>query len=189
MKQRYGNGVEGAIVLDQLIKEAVNVLSVIYGQIYFPTYSNSLKDIAPYLGFQWSESDASGLNSLSWRAEWETHRRSGLKQKLVIYNLEDCAALSRVIGCVYELTTKAELAKNPKVVENKDVESAWAYDTASPASRSDWGTPSFFYPDFDYINKCAYFDYQRERVFIRTSRNLKRGQAQAAKKKERRRKR
>lgn len=181
MKQRYGNGVEGAIVLDRLIKEAVNVLSPIYAQIYFPTYSNSLKDIAPYLGFQWSESDASGLTSLIWRAEWESSKNIDLKQKLIIYNLEDCAALTRVLGCVYELTAKVDLVNNPNAVENKDVEIAWAYDTASPASRSDWGTPSFFYSDFDYINKCAYFDYQRERVFIRTSNNLKRGQTQTAK--------
>ena|SRR5215831_5602330 len=28
----------------------------------------------------------------------------------------------------------------------------------------------FFYPEFEIVNKCAYFDYQRDRVFARTQR-------------------
>ena len=63
MKERYRAAVESPAFLDQLIAASVNVLSVIYAQIYFPTYSNGLKEIAHYLGFQWSESDASGLHS------------------------------------------------------------------------------------------------------------------------------
>src|SRR5580658_2848265 len=33
----------------------------IYAQIYFPTYSNGLKEITGYLGFRWSGSLTSGL--------------------------------------------------------------------------------------------------------------------------------
>src|SRR5712691_7786365 len=96
MKERYCVAVEHPAFLDQLIAESVNVLSVIYAQIYFPTYSNGLKEIAQYLGFQWSESDASGLNTLMWRSKWEFSKDSCLKQKLVTYNAEDCEALERV---------------------------------------------------------------------------------------------
>ena len=28
--------------------------------------------------------------------------------------------------------------------------------------------------DFDHVNQCAYFDYQRERVFLRTNKAVKR---------------
>ena len=38
-----------------------NLLSFIYAQIYFPTYSNGLKEISGYLGFRWSGSPSSGL--------------------------------------------------------------------------------------------------------------------------------
>jgi len=38
--------------LDQLIASSVNLLSLIYAQIYFPTYSNGLKDVARRLGFE-----------------------------------------------------------------------------------------------------------------------------------------
>ena len=82
MKARYREAVEHPAFLDQLIAESVNVLSVIYAQIYFPTYSNGLKEIAHYLGFQWSESDASGLHTLMWRSQWECSKDAGLKQKL-----------------------------------------------------------------------------------------------------------
>jgi hypothetical protein len=44
------NGSVAAMALDS----SVNVLSVIFGQIYFPTYSNGLKEIAGWLGFVWS---------------------------------------------------------------------------------------------------------------------------------------
>jgi predicted RecB family nuclease len=37
--------------IDDAIKHSVNVLSIISPHIYFPTYSNSLKEIAKYLNF------------------------------------------------------------------------------------------------------------------------------------------
>ena len=52
LKKRYAAVMEDAPFLDRLIEQSVNVLSLIYAQIYFPTYSNGLKDIAHYLGFQ-----------------------------------------------------------------------------------------------------------------------------------------
>ena len=82
MKERYNEAVKNPAFLDQLIVDAVNLLSVIYAQTYFPTYSNGLKDIARYLGFQWSDSNASGLHSLVWRSEWESSGPS-LKQRLL----------------------------------------------------------------------------------------------------------
>ena len=84
MQARYRAAVEPPPLLDQLIATSVNVVSVIYAQIYFPTYSNSLKEIAHYLGFQWSESDASGLHTLLWRARWECSKDADLKQKLLM---------------------------------------------------------------------------------------------------------
>ena len=106
MQARYRAAVEPPAFLDQLIAASVNVLSVIYAQIYFPTYSNSLKEIAHYLGFQWSESDASGLHTLLWRSQWECSKDAGLKQKLLTYNAEDCEALERVTQHYRSLVSK-----------------------------------------------------------------------------------
>ena len=48
-ESRCPEAIEDSVFLDRLIAESVNILSVIYTHIYFPTYSNGLKDIARYL--------------------------------------------------------------------------------------------------------------------------------------------
>ena len=61
----------GAEQIDRLLEGSVNVLRAIYGKVYFPVYSNGLKDIAAALGFSWTDEDASGVMSLVWRRRWE----------------------------------------------------------------------------------------------------------------------
>src|SRR5439155_8222545 len=53
------------------IDHAVNLLSFLFARIYFPTFSNGLKEIAGYLGFRWSGSPVSGLEAIVWRRRWE----------------------------------------------------------------------------------------------------------------------
>lgn len=79
MKERYPDVIEDPALLDRLIRESVNILSAIYAQIYFPTYSNGLEEIAQYLGFRWSDSNATGLHALTLRHEWELSKDSSLK--------------------------------------------------------------------------------------------------------------
>jgi predicted RecB family nuclease len=38
MKQRYSNGVEEDEFINRLVDKSVNLLHVIYGRVYFPTY-------------------------------------------------------------------------------------------------------------------------------------------------------
>ena len=75
------------------IATSINVLSVIFAKIYFPTYSNGLKEIAKYLGFEWSDSTSSGLQSIIWRHQWESMHSTSYREKLITYNAEDCKAL------------------------------------------------------------------------------------------------
>ena len=37
-----------------------------------------------------------------------------------------------------------------------------------------WGKPEFLSEELDTINKCAYFDYQRSKVYLRTSKAVRR---------------
>jgi hypothetical protein len=53
---------EGSIVA-ATIEAAVNLLSVIFAQVYYPCHSNGLKEIAKHLGFRWSASSATGMLS------------------------------------------------------------------------------------------------------------------------------
>jgi predicted RecB family nuclease len=50
MKARHSELVVDADFIAKLISGAINLLSIIYGQIYFPCYSNGLKEIATFLG-------------------------------------------------------------------------------------------------------------------------------------------
>lgn len=76
------------------IENSVNLLSIIYAQVYFPTFSNGLKEIAVGLGFKWSETNASGLRSVLWRHVWNGTKDTLIKSKLITYNAEDCHALA-----------------------------------------------------------------------------------------------
>jgi len=79
--------------IKKIIDCSFNLLNVLTHNIYPPTYSNSLKDIARYLSFNWSEKNASGLQSIVWRYNWEICQNEAFKHKLIQYNLEDCKAL------------------------------------------------------------------------------------------------
>ncbi len=71
----------------------VNINSYIYGKVYFPVRSNSLKEIGKFIGASWTSPDASGLQSLVWRDRWEETQNGDYKQMLITYNEEDYRAL------------------------------------------------------------------------------------------------
>jgi len=58
MSKKYGRE-EDEEILQKIKSSLVNTLSLMYANIYFPTYSNSLKDIGSYLGQKWTEENAS----------------------------------------------------------------------------------------------------------------------------------
>lgn len=160
--------------IDKVINGSINVLSLIYSYIYFPTYSNGLKEIGKHLGCTWSDENATGLQSIVWRRRWETTYDEVLKQKLITYNFDDCEALKKITEFIYSVNTKNRIPNSSQASDDKGSEIAWVQDISQQTGRREWGRAHFFFPEFDYINKCAYFDYQREKVFIRTSKTIKR---------------
>jgi len=148
------------------IQAAINILSVTFSQVYFPTFSNGLKEIAGNLGFRWSD-PVTGIQTIVRRQEWEASRKSAAKQGLLTYNAEDCAALAAVAHKLLDLQKGSPQAGIPGEV----------VDTA----RLKWEHPYgfkrniFFFPEFDQINKAAYWDYQREKVYVRSNQRLRRG--------------
>jgi predicted RecB family nuclease len=81
-----------------VFERAINLVSVIFAKVYYPTYSNGLKEIARFLGFQWTDAGASGLTSIVWRHQWEETHSDELARKLAIYNAEDPPSDSFHIG-------------------------------------------------------------------------------------------
>jgi predicted RecB family nuclease len=169
MKKRYPNP-ERTALLDQLISSAVNLLSTIYARVYFPTYSNGLKDVARYLGFRWAEPTASGLVALAWRREWEHSQRLDLKQMLATYNAEDCAAAQIVAEALSALSQSA-------AVGNVDVVDVATLKREYPQRI---GNIEFALPEFRQINDAARWDHQREKVYARSNKRLARLHPNAA---------
>jgi predicted RecB family nuclease len=166
--------------VDQALGALVNTLSLVYAHAYFPCYSNGLKEVAAWLGCSWSEPDASGLQSVVWRKRWERTRAEEWRQKPIRYNLEDCAALKRVTEFIRGVGASAPpVSQAVPAGEGPPVARVQELDRL--ANDRKWGEVNFFHPDFRFVNECAYFDYQRGRVYARTSRLLKENQGRRAK--------
>jgi predicted RecB family nuclease len=106
MRERHGVSLDG-VGTTKALESPVNLLSVIFGQIYFPTHSNRLKEIAGWLGFRWSDENACGLQSITWRHDWEQTKAPLVKEKLVRYNSEDCAALELIARTITQVIKQA----------------------------------------------------------------------------------
>ncbi|HTG61990.1 MAG TPA: IS66 family transposase [Terriglobia bacterium] len=158
--------------VDRVLAALINTLSIIYPHLYFPTYSNSLKDIGGYLGCSWNDPSLSGIQSIALRKRWEVSHDDQLKQKLIEYNLEDCAALKQVSNFISSIGKTG-----PSVVDNGDTQPtpdiALAESINPLPEEHEWFRKNKLIPDFEAINRCAFFDYQRENVYVRTNDNLK----------------
>ena len=110
--RRMGKGAACPTLDGQLLSRVVNVLSLIYAHVYFPTYSNGLKDIGQYLGCRWSAAEASGLQSIVWRRQWETTGAAAFKDTLITYNMEDCLALRTVTEFLYTVCSRPPAARD-----------------------------------------------------------------------------
>ena len=95
MLRRYGAPAQYSAVL-AAINKPLNLVSVIFAQVYFPVLSNRLKEIARWLGAKWSDNTCSGLDCVVQRCNWQEDRSALIRNKLVNYNAEDCLALQLV---------------------------------------------------------------------------------------------
>lgn len=174
MSQRYGAPQNGSLAAKAL-ESPINLLSVIFGQIYFPTYSNGLKDIAGWLGFKWSDQEVSGVQAIRWRDTWEQTKVSLAKEKLIAYNLEDCAALELTAGVVAQASRRdiRPSSEQPQALEVVVADSLNSKVSLWPRFRSS-------VDGFEAVNKAARWDYQRDSVYIRTDAKLQRAKRKGA---------
>jgi hypothetical protein len=144
------------------MRTAINLVSHTFGQIYFPGFSNSLKDNAATLKFNWDEPGASGLNSIPWRSQWERSCDAGLKERLIRYNSQDCEALSLVADTVRHLLVRAEDA------DESETAAVVRADAVEFSKGSKWRTFVSPVSGFEYINTAAHWSYQRDRIYARS---------------------
>jgi len=173
MCERYGEPLKGSVA-GGAIQAAVNLLSVTFARVYFPTFSNGLKEIAGYLGFRWSDSDAGGLQSIRWRHEWAAATAPSTKQALLTYNGQDCEAVGMLTNKLVEL--------HQAFLQTAGSSLDGVVDTARMKREHPYGFKRniFVFPELDAINRAAYWDYQRERVYVKSNVNLKRALRQTS---------
>jgi predicted RecB family nuclease len=163
MCARYGAPPDGTTAA-KAIAGPLNLLSLIFASIYFPSYSNGLKENARFLSFEWSDPTAGGLQSIVWRHLWEESADSTIREKLIAYNADDCAALSVIAGALSQLTSPDPGAGEKPALRAEIVH----VDTLEESLTSRWRPFRSPISDLEEINLAARWDYQRDRVFVRS---------------------
>lgn len=136
-----------------IIDNSINILNYFYSNIYPPTYSNGLKEIANFIGFKWTKKNSSGLLSIIWRKRWDFKNSKKIKNRLIVYNIEDCIALYHVKLWIIELKNGKEHSEN--------------LNELFKHSGFKFGKTKFNIRSFENINKTSYFNYQTKKIFIR----------------------
>jgi predicted RecB family nuclease len=160
--------VDYALLVEDVLRHAINVLSIIGPHIYFPVFSNSLKEIAGFLGHKWSATNASGLQALLWRCRWNETQDEHIKDELVRYNMEDCVGL-KIVADFIELASQHHAvapATHATFIHTDQLEK-------QSGKHGQFQKQTFVLKEFDFINTCSYFDYQRDMMSARHVRRRK----------------
>jgi predicted RecB family nuclease len=140
-----------------------NVLGAIRTNLYFPAYSNGLKDIGACLGATWTGKVTSGIDCVAARMRWEETRDSVIKEEILKYNQHDCLGLQRVAKFLVSLGW-SEATANALVQQASEIQ---------VESHGRFGQIDFAIPEMTFINKCARFNYQRDKVLLRTDLSMR----------------
>ena len=163
MKARYTLAPDEVEFVDHLIGTSVNLVGCIYGKIYFPTFSNSLKEVGRYLGFEWTWPSASGAAAPLLRRVWELGADDGIKRELIEYNMDDCRAAAKVAEAVVRICGDGAPGLDTVDVSSLEV-----------GFQRTFGEFDSALPEFAKINKAAYWNYQRSKVYVRTDNAIRR---------------
>jgi predicted RecB family nuclease len=162
MATQYGPP-RGQDLEESLNPESINLLSVLLEQVYFPTHSNSLKDIGAWLGFSWSEASPIGVNAIACRSEWDRTHDPLAKARLISYNTEDCLAAEVVTRAMRRLIPRDA---SEGAVETSDV-AVRVQSLKRPQRR--WGNFVSPFKEFEAVNATAQWDYQRDRIYVKSA--------------------
>ena len=137
-----------------LEKRLININQYIYGKVYFPVYSNSLKDLGKYVGASWSNSLSSGLESLVFRYHWEEKPNTQIKQILINYNQEDCQALKLLTDVISSFSEIADTHEN--------------IDFVSQPKKINTERGELVHKQFEIILKTAHRNYDKNKISLRS---------------------
>jgi predicted RecB family nuclease len=163
MRARYILAPDDMEFVDRLVGTSVNLVGCIYGEIYFPTFSNSLKEVGRYLGFEWTWPRASGAAAPLLRRAWELGADDALKRELISYNMDDCRAAATVADALVRICGDGASGLDAVNVGSLEV-----------GFQRTFGKFDSALPEFARVNDAAYWDYQRSKVYARTDKTIRR---------------
>lgn len=138
---------------ESVSKRLVNVNRSMYGKVYFPVHSHGLKAIGHFIGARWTSPQASGLQSLGWRHQWEQTQEVTYRDIRVIYNREDCQALKLLTDELSQIQQSADTLA--------------AVDFADQRKRQTTEMSEQIHSQFRAILKFAHFDYDKKKINFR----------------------
>ena len=153
---------------DSVVNRLVNINTYIYGKIYFPVYSNRLKEIGNFIGAKWTTPNASGLQTLVWRYCWDENRDDKYHDLLVTYNEEDCQALKMLTD---------ELSK---INQSADVLSGIDFANQPKEQATEIGKE--IHCQFKTLLKFAYTDYDKKKISFRQNKKDENAERKSTKK-------
>jgi predicted RecB family nuclease len=157
---------------EEIASRLVNISSWVYGKIYFPVRSNSLKELGKFAGASWTSPNPSGLQSLVWRHGWEETRDPALQQQLLKYNEEDRLALRLLVARIQAIVDAAGALEG--------------VDFADRPRRQSTEVGAGLHTDFERMIKFAHFNYKQKRISFRHEREgAEKGNPQPKRKKSR----
>ena len=78
--------------VDAILPRLVDLNALIHECCYLPVSSYSLKVVARYLGFEWSQEDSSAVQSVVWFSSWLKSGDRSFLNRAIQYNADDCRA-------------------------------------------------------------------------------------------------
>ena len=168
--KRYSVNVEG------IQKRLVNVNEMIFGKVYFPVFSNSLKEIGEFLGASWTEPNACGLQSLIWRFYWEKTHDNDYRKTLLTYNEEDCRAVRILVDELSEIK------------DREDSITCFAFTRRTGRHAPKRGLTKDDNPlhkELSTMLQFSYTDYDKKKICFRHDQNTEKNLAHTATKKRR----
>jgi predicted RecB family nuclease len=139
--------------IGDLNRRMVNVNKYVYGKVYFPVYSNRLKDVGRFVGASWRDPNASGIQSIVWRYKWDASHDDQYKVMLLEYNEEDCRALKLLVDELY----KIQLSSN--MLPDVDFADHYKQRTTEASEK--------IISQFNEILEFAHFNYDRNKIYFR----------------------
>jgi hypothetical protein len=134
-----------------------NITSCVYGKVYFPVSSNSLKEIDLFMNASWASPVLSGIQSIVWRYRWESTRNKRYKEELLSYNNGDCKVLKVLTDKISEIISQDHASID--------------IDFADQKSRLSTETGEEIHYCLELILKSSHSNYDRNKIALRDNKN------------------